>query len=66
MKRNEIVDIIKASNLVAIQEARKGYVKLALDQTPPLSPLVITESHLVTYIQAQQDMIKAGWRKLDR
>ncbi len=58
---------ISAEEFDAVARAL-GYVKLAGDQTLPLSPLVILFSELGVYKQAQQDMLEVQngevWKKV--
>ena len=53
-----------------IEHARDGYVKLAEDQSLPNNPIGdfipdIGKGQQWAYNKAQQDMLKAGWRKVD-
>jgi hypothetical protein len=59
----EVQDIVDA--IAELQKIR-GYVQLDLDQSLPNLPSELAgwEVHTRYYRQAQQDMLKQGWRKI--
>ncbi len=60
----EIVKFLASIAEDTLKKAREGYVKLAENQNLPRNPNLGIPAFFKEYKEAQEDLIKAGWRKV--